>query len=170
MSKRLMILAGVALVVVLVGAAVLVPALAQEPTPTPKAPFGCRGRGFGFGRGFFGQAELEAAAKALGLTADELSTQLWGGRTLADLADKAGVELQTVRDAVEAARETALRDAIEQAVEDGYLTREQADWLLKGIELGFMPGRWGFGHSGMRGHIGGFAPMRAPFAAPSSSS
>src|SRR5574341_1407647 len=57
------------------------------------------GGGRGFGRGFCGQAGLEAAAKALGMTADELSTQLWGGRSLADLADKAGVDLQKVQDA-----------------------------------------------------------------------
>ena len=103
------------------------------------------------------------------MTAEELSTQLWGGRTLADLADKAGVELQAVRDAVEAARTQAMKDAIAQAVEDGDLTQEQADWLLKGIELGFMPGRWGFGHGVGKG-FGGFAPIQPKSAAPSSSS
>lgn len=136
MSKRLIILAGAALVVALLGAAVVVPTFAQEPTPTPIPKiFGWHGwgRGFSFGRGLCGQAGLEAAAKALGMTADKLSTQLWGGRTLADLAAKAGVDLQTVRDAVET--------ACEQAVQDGYLSREQADWLLKGMELGFMPRR-----------------------------
>ena len=170
MSKRLMIVAGVALAAIVLGAALVLPTLAQEPTPTPKA-YGWHGwgRGFGIGRGLCGQGGLEAAAEALGMTADELSTQLWGGRTLAELADKAGVDLQTVRDAVEAASEQALRDAIEQAVEAGYLSREQADWLLQGMDLGFMPGRWGFG-GGMRGRVGGFAPIRAPFAAPSSSS
>jgi len=169
-SKRLMILAGVALAVALLGAAVVVPALAQEPTPTPKT-YGWHGWGRGFGCGFCGQAGLEAAAKALGMTADELSTQLWGGRTLAELADKAGVDLQTVRDAVEAACEQAMRDAIEQAVEDGYLSREQADWLLQGLDLGFMPGGWGGGFGrGMRGGFGGFAPFSAPSVAPSSSS
>jgi hypothetical protein len=122
------------------------------------------------------------------MTADELSTQLWGGRTLADLADEAGVDLQTLRDAVEAANqvaiETAMRDAIEQALEDGSITQEQADWLLQGLEQGFLPmGRgFGFGHGmmrgsgfgrGMRGGFDGIAPQRAPSApttAPSSSS
>ena len=170
MSKRLMILAGVALAVALLGAAVVVPALAQEPTPTPKT-YGWHGWGRGFGWGLCGQAGLEAAAKALGMTADELSTQLWGGRTLAELADKAGVDLQTVRDAVEAANLAAIKDAINQAVKDGYLTQEQADWLLKGMELGFMPGGWGRGFGrGMRGRFGRFAPPSAPSTAPSSSS
>jgi hypothetical protein len=183
MKKRFMILAGAALAVVLLGAAVVVPAFAQEstPTPTPKTyGWGC---GFGFGRGLGGQAGLEAAAELLGMTADELSTQLWGGSTLADLADKAGVDLQTLRDAVEAANqaamEAAVRDAIEQALEDGYITQEQADWLLQGLEQGFLPmGRgFGFGHGmkggfghRMKGGFGGFAPRQAPSVAPSSSS
>ncbi|MCJ7668509.1 MAG: hypothetical protein MUP04_09590, partial [Anaerolineae bacterium] len=95
-----------------------------------------------FGGGLCGQAGLEAAAEALGMTADELSTQLWGGRTL---ADKAGVDLQTVRDAVDAACQAATKDAIEQAVEDGDLSQEQADWMLEGLGLDFFPSGQGFG-------------------------
>ena len=58
-------------------------ALAQEETPTPApAPF----HGRGFGRGIGGQVGLEAAAAALNMDVDELSTQLWGGKTLTDLA------------------------------------------------------------------------------------
>jgi hypothetical protein len=157
---------------------------ADDPTPTPKT-YGWS-RGFCFGRGVGGQAGLEAAAELLGMTADELSTQLWGGRTLADLADQAGVDLQTLRDAVEAANqaatEAAVQDAIEQALENGSITQEQADWLLQGLEQGFFPlGRGfgfgrdmmgGFGHK-MKGGFGGFAPQRAPSTsttAPSSSS
>jgi hypothetical protein len=178
-----MLLSGVALIVVLVaslaGAAYV---FADEPTTTPRTyGWGC---GFGFGRGVGGQAGLEAAAELLGMTADELSTQLWGGRTLADLADKAGVDLQTLRDAVEtanlAAMEAAMRDAIEQALENDYITQEQADWLLEGLDKGFFPmGRgFGFGHGmkggfgRMRGGFGGSVPQRAPSTstAPSSSS
>jgi len=182
-KKRLAVLGGVALIVVLVaslaGAAFV---FADEPTPTPTPKTYGWGCGFGFGRGL-GQAGLEAAAELLGMTADELSTQLWGGRTLADLADEAGVDLQTLRDAVEAANqaamEAAVRDAIAQALENGYITQEQADWLLEGLDKGFFPlgrgfgfGRGmmgGFGHR-MRGGFGGFAPQRAPSVAPSSSS
>ncbi|MBC7263360.1 MAG: hypothetical protein H5T64_03265 [Chloroflexi bacterium] len=174
MSKGAKIVAGALAVVMLAGTLVAGTALAQGATPTPKTPYGWR-CGFGFGRGIFGQAGLEAAAKALGMTADELSTQLWGGRTLAELADKAGVDLQTIRDAVEAANQAAFKDAIQQAVEDGYLTQEQADWLLKGLELGFMPmgrgfGRgFGFGGRGI-GFFRGFAPLTTPSVTPSSSS
>ena len=195
MSKKrlLIILPGVGLIVLLLaGLAGATFVFAQEPAPTPSLPFGWGGggRGFGFGRGLCGQAGLEAAAEALGMTADELSTQLWGGRTLADLADEAGVDLQTVREAVDAAGQAAKRDAIEQAVEDGYLSREQADWLLEGLDSGYWGGRgFGFGHGmrghfgfgrgmkgrfgfgrGMKGRFGSFAPPSAPSTAPSSSS
>jgi hypothetical protein len=125
-------------------------AMAQEETPTP-APAPLHGRGFG--RGIGGQVGLEAAAEALNMDVDELSTQLWGGKTLADLAEEAGVDLQAVQDAVNAALEAAKRDAIEQAVEDGNLTREHADWLLEGLDKGFLSGR-GFGHFGGRGSFG----------------
>jgi hypothetical protein len=98
---------------------------------------------------------MEAIAEALGMTTDELSTELWGGKTLADLAEEKGVELQDLRDAVTAAQEAATRDAIEQAVEDGTITREHADWLLEGLDNGYWSGH------GFHG-FGGFRSFRGP--------
>jgi hypothetical protein len=115
---------------------------------------------------------LEAAAEVLGMTADELSAQLWGGKTLADLADEADVDLQDLRDAVTAAQEAAKREAIEQAVDDGNLSREHADWLLEGLDNGYLGGR-GFGRFGGRGGLRGFGPgisgqlQNSAFSAPS---
>ncbi len=104
------------------------------------------GRGIGFGRGRCGQEGLAAAAEALDMTEDELSTQLWGGRTLADLADRAGVDLADLRQAVETACQDAARQAVQDAVDSGRLTQEQGDWLLQGFDLGFLGGRLrGFG-------------------------
>ena len=104
---------------------------------------------------------MEAAAELLGMTADELSTQLWGGKTLADLAEEADVDLQQVRDAAEeaeeAAREAAIRDTVEQAVEDGDISQEHADWLLEGLDNGYLGGgRFGgcWGDRGVRGFRG----------------
>jgi len=158
MSRKYKVgLVGLLVVGVLV-AALAGTALAQDATPTqaPRA-FGFQGWGRGAGCGGpCGQAGLDAAAEALDMTADELSTQLWGGRTLADLADEAGVDLQTVRDAVDAACETAKRDAIEQAVQDGRLSREQADWLLQGLDNGYFGGRGSFGFGHGFGHRRGF--------------
>ncbi|MBC7236671.1 MAG: hypothetical protein H5T69_12600 [Chloroflexi bacterium] len=130
--------------------------------------FGGRGLGFGPDRA----NGLDAAAKALGMTTEQLELQLWGGRTLAELAEKAGVDLQDVRNAVEAARQEAMRQAIEQAVENGRLTREQADWMLQGIEQGYVPGGRGIpgGCGGFRGpgRGGGWGSFPAP--APSGAS
>jgi hypothetical protein len=103
------------------------------------------------GRGFGGQVGLEAAAEALDLEPDELTTQLWGGKSLADVAEEAGVKLKVVRDAVTAAHEAAMQDAIDQAEENGDLNSEHAEWLREGLNKGFM-GRPGFG--GFGGHPG----------------
>ena len=108
--------------------------------------------------GGFGQAGLEAAAKALGMTVDDLTSRLRAGDTLADLAQEKGVDLQTVQDAVKAANVAAAKAAIEQAVTDGNMTRDKADWLLQGLDKGYWgPGADGFGF-GMRGPrgFGGF--------------
>ena len=167
MKKRFMILAGAALAVVLLGAAVAMPAFADE--PTPEAPFSCQGRGFGLWRGSW--TMFDAVAEALELTPEEFFAELHVGKTLEEIAEKQGVEIEDVHDAINAARGEAMRDAIEQAVVNGRITQEQADWLLKGLELGFLPrGRgFGFGHR-MRKGFGSFAPRSAPSVAPSSSS
>lgn len=124
---------------------------------------GLSGRGGWFGRGRFGlgglgkdtsQPGLEAAAKALNLSVDEMSLQMWGGRSLADLAKKQGVELEDVQAAIEAARKEAMRAQIAAAVADGKLTQEQADWMLKGMDEGYTMGRGMPGMSGMRGMPG----------------
>ena len=144
MPKWIKIGGVVALALVVVGAvagvAVISAQAREAPATSPTAARALSGWGQGMGRGGCGEEGLEAAAKKLGLTADELSTQLWGGRTLAELADKAGVKLQDVRDAVETACEASAKAAIEEAVDSGRLTREQADWMLKGYDLGFMGG------------------------------
>lgn len=108
----------------------------------------------GPGGALCGEAGLEAAAEALGMTADELSNQLWAGSTLADLAEQAGVDLQTIRDSVEEACLQAQHDTIEEAVENGRLDRDEADWLLEGLDNGYIGGR-GFGHGfGLHGRRG----------------
>jgi uncharacterized protein (DUF433 family) len=67
-----------------------------------------------------------AIADALGLTVDELEAAREDGKTLAALAEAAGVTLGEVQDAIQAVRASA----IQQAVEDGKLTQEQADRIL----------------------------------------
>ncbi|GEM_PF-484132 len=130
-------------------------ALAQDVTPTsaPQAPAVGQGRGWlGGGLGMCGQAGFEAVAKALNLTTEQLQAELWGGRTLAELADRAGVSLTTVQEAVQAACRDVQKQAIEQAVQDGRLSREKADWLIEGLEKGF----WGAGTGAWRDGCGCF--------------
>jgi len=141
-----------ALVVVALSAATTGTVFAQdeEPTPAPAPYFG-----HGMGRGMGGQVGLEAAAEVLGMTAEDLALELWGGATLSGLAEEKGVDLQDIQDAVNAANDAAKRDAIEQAVEDGTITREHADWLLEGLDNGYLGGH-GFGHFGGHGGMRGF--------------
>ena len=173
MNKKWLMLAGLGLVVGLLVLSLAVPALAQETTPTPANPnvLGGWGKGFDFGfRGGGSWATFDAVAKALGLTPAELFTELHSGKTLDQIATAKGVDLQKVQDAAEAAELEARKAEIAQAVKDGKMTQEQADWLLKGMELGYMPmGRGGRGHGmGGRGCFGGTPPSNTtPSATPS---
>ena len=68
-----------------------------------------------------------------------------------EVAEAQGVELDALQEAMSAARGEAMQQAIEQAVEDGSMSQEQADWVLKGLEQGFLPMGHGFGRGqGMR--------------------
>jgi hypothetical protein len=145
--KRFWKIVGLAMLVAVIGVvAVAGVSLAQGPTPTPDGRHGW-GRGFGMG-GSWGA--FDAAAEALGLSPEQLFTQLHGGKTLADVAEEQGVDLETVYAAMNAAKQEAMRQAIEQAVTNGRMSREQADWMLQGLEQGWLGGH------GFRGH--GFRP------------
>jgi hypothetical protein len=139
-----------------------IPASAQEPEPT--WPCGEGGQlGFGWHLGGWGARAwtmFDTVAQALGLTPQEFFTELHDeGKTVTEIAEEKGIDIETVQDAVGAARGEAMREAIEQAVEDGKLTQEQADWLLEGLEQGFFPGGRGMGRGGHFGfRRGGFGP------------
>jgi hypothetical protein len=81
------------------------------------------------------------------MSTDELSAALESGKTLQELADEAGVDMQEIFDAMSAVREASMRERIAQAVEDGTMTQEKADWLLEGLDKGFLDGP-GFGFGG----------------------
>lgn len=69
-------------------------------------------------------------AKALGTTKAKLKEQLRDGRSFADIAKANGTSLAEVASAVRATAKTRL----DQAVEDGDLTRKQADAILERVE------------------------------------
>ncbi|MBL7183460.1 MAG: hypothetical protein ISS50_03310 [Anaerolineae bacterium] len=182
MKKRFMILAGAALAVVLLGMVVAMPAFADEPTPPGAYGHDRHGCG-GSGREHGGM--LDILAEVLDMTPEETFAELEAGKTIVEIAADQGVELSDLVDALIAPR----AEALAQAVENGYLTQEQADWLLEymreGLEWRLSNNLFGFGGfgmgrghrgggrssgHGMKGHFGSFAPRSAPFGAPSSSS
>jgi hypothetical protein len=122
---------------------------------TPPQPSGERGPGRPggpHGGHFLDGAALDAVAKVLDMSSDDLSAALEDGKTLQELAEAAGVDMQDVKDAMNAVRAESMRERIAQAVEDGTLTQEKADWLLEGLDKGFLDGGPGFGF-GFGGHF-----------------
>jgi polyhydroxyalkanoate synthesis regulator phasin len=83
--------------------------------------FGLHHRG---GHGFIGK--LEAAAQYLGLSESELRQQLEDGKSLADIARDQGKSVEGLVDALVA----AAKQKLDQAVDAGRLTQQQADEML----------------------------------------
>ncbi len=83
-------------------------------------------RGGHHGRG----PDLATAAEALGMTEEDLREALGTGATLAQVAEDQGVAVDTLVQALVAAEE----DRIAEAVVDGRLTQEQADERLADLE------------------------------------
>ena len=82
-----------------------------------------------------------AVADALGLTVEELEEAREAGMTIPEVAEEQGVEMDDVRTAAEAARVEMVQDA----VDEGLITEEEAEWMLnhRGPR-----GRHGFGRHG----------------------
>ena len=159
-------LAGIALVVgLVVGLLGVVVVAAQEGaqagTRTGEddglANFFGRGRGRMRGHGNGALVESgemhEAIAGALGISVEELEAAQAEGTPLFALAEERGVEMETVRAAMEAVRE----EAIDQALADGEITQEQADWLRSRPAFGQGP-MGGNGPFGGRGPCDGEGP------------
>jgi len=164
-NKMLIVIGGLLAALLVVGVVGATSAFAQGPD-TSASGLALNGRGPGGGHGFgLGDAELEAAAKVLGMTTDEVQSALQSGKTLQDLADEAGVDIADVQAAIQAVHVTEMRDRIAQAVADGTMTQEKADWLLEGLDKGFIGGGddFGLGHGfdGPRGGHG-MSPMGQP--------
>ena len=110
-------------------------------------PFGGRG-GRGPREHKLEGAALEAVAGVLNMQPDEVTNALEDGKTLQELAKDAGVDMEDIKDALGAVREESTRERIAQAVEDGTMTQEKADWLLEGLDKGFLDGPGFFGRGG----------------------
>lgn len=164
MKKLLIVGAVLALAIVAFGAAGLVYAQTQTP-PTPTFPgygpgmMGGRGGMMGgFQSGNFGPMHdymQDAYAEALGITVDELTDRLAGGENMWQIALSLGFSQEAIPGLMIAAHTQALN----KAVDDGVLTREQADWMNQRMAQmqaqGFGPGTGGCGGFGGRTARGG---------------
>jgi hypothetical protein len=69
------------------------------------------------------------------------------------------VDIQDVKDAISAVHAEEMRTNITAAVADGSMSQEKADWLLEGLDKGFLDGH-GFGFGGLRGGKPGTPPTQ----------
>jgi 3-hydroxyacyl-CoA dehydrogenase len=107
--------------------------------------------GFGFADG---KSVVDAAAKALGITSDDLMQQVMNGTTVAKIAESKNVPLNTVVDA--AVKEITTK--IDAAVTAGNITQAEADKIKTNLTqtvTDFANGKMPFGKGGMPGMRGG---------------
>ena len=165
-NKKFVVISGLLVALLVVGAIGVLgvrSVYAQTPPTTP-VPGNQAGPGVGRGHGL-GQPELDAAAKALGMTSTDLSSALQSGKTLEQVATEKGVDIQKVKDAITAVQREELRTRIQQGVSDGTISQDKANWLLEGLDKGYLDGPgFGFGFGGHHGHGFGQNPNQAPSA------
>jgi len=110
-------------------------AFAQGPT-LPDSDCGCGGWGMrggwggGSGRGWYGMGLIDALAELTGLEPTDLYVELQEGKTLLEVAQDHDFSAEQLVEAALASR----AEVLQQRVEAGYLTREQADWMLEHME------------------------------------
>lgn len=149
MKKSILYLAILAVTIISLGIGTLVYAQSTTPpadsTNTPSVDnTGTPATPFGHGPGNPEDNPLHeymtnALADAFGLTSEELQAMHDNGTTLWDYAAEQGMTIADFQTKMETARSTAL----EQAVADGVITQEQADWMSS-----HGPGQKGHGFGG----------------------
>ena len=78
----------------------------------------------------FADGPIAAAADAIGIGPAELLAEIRDGRTIADVAADHGVEVSAVVEAVVG----SMRDRLDAAVDNGWLTRAEADEIAADLE------------------------------------
>ena len=131
MSKKIVFV--VALVAALAVTALTGAGLAFAQGPTSPAPgYGCCGgwgmRG-GWG-GWHGMGLMDALAELSGLEPTELYAEMQEGKTLLEVAQAHGISAEGLVEAALASR----TEVLQQRIEAGYLTQEQADWMIEHME------------------------------------
>ncbi len=95
----------------------------------------------------------ELLADLLGLTPEELHEQFQDGKSLEDLAENAGIDLEELKDTLESAREDIFKTKIQEALDNGDLSEDHANWLSEGLKNGFLGGEGRLGGFGPKGHM-----------------
>ena len=144
---------------------------AQTPPQTPGSGYGAglaagRGPRGGMGTGNVAAGEgilhdymIAAFAEKLNIPAADLEARLDQGETMAQIAASNGLTLEQFRTLIVEAHS----QAIDQAVEDGKLTQQQADWMKQRGAGQMAGGQMGNGR-GMRGAgQGQFANPNCPY-------
>jgi hypothetical protein len=129
--------------------------------------------GGGWGWGMHGFSLVDATAEVTGLTVEDVIAALQEGQTFAQIAEGQGVDPQAIVDAFLADREAALQEA----VNEGRLTQEQADQMLEEmaehvserLEQVWAPRSFGGGRMGGRS-LGRWLQPRTGYASPFSPS
>jgi hypothetical protein len=130
MIKKFLMFASLALAVGVIGLFSVGEAYAQSPTPDlpteSQTPWG-----YAWGRVCQGAGVVsDAITELLGMTQEEIYAERTAGKTLSEIAAEKGVSDQQLIDAMLAGQQ----EVIAQAVADGRLTQEQADWMLAKME------------------------------------
>jgi hypothetical protein len=144
--KKTIVIFGIALAVVgLVVVSVFAGATlvrAQSATPGTQTPWG-RGGGMMGDNQAMEESMHAALAEKLGISVDELESQITAGKTFWQIAEAKGLTSAEATTLMQEARDAALT----LMVADGKLTQEQADWM-KQRGAGMMNGSAGAGRGG----------------------
>ena len=173
MKKLILSIVVVAIFAFALGTAGIVYAQTQTPaTPVPGSGYGpgmMGGRGqrggmmgqnaAGTQAGFLHDEMVAAFAQKLGISVDDLNARLANGETMAQIAFSQGLTADQFSTLMLDARS----QAIDQAVKDGKLTQQQADWMKQRGAGQMAGGGMGYGR-GMRGNgQGQFANPDCPY-------
>ena len=129
--KKGLLISGILVLLLTLGGATIVFAQDENPqTEDPAVWYGCGGMGRGMMGDWNGDSAMHELyfgllAENLGLSTDELEQKLQDGQTLQEVALELG---WTEDDFSEMFAETHT-SALKQAVEEGILTQEQANWM-----------------------------------------
>lgn len=97
-------------------------------------------RGIAYAQGDDPPRSGDDLAELLGLTPEELREQIENGKTVQELAEEAGVDLEAYQQELQEARQENLRARIEEALANREISQDQADWLLEGLDKGYLDG------------------------------